>query len=316
MRHIGTLQDEGDAHRFAAYLVTTGTIAHAEKDQDGWAIWVRDENQVAQAKEAFADYRHNPEQAAFQGVEREAENIRRNEEKQREAARKNVVEMRGRWGRPGRRRRPLTMTIVVLSVLVGLATDMGDLENPGPVLNGLLFCDLSHAEDPGWRPDTVADRFVDIRQGQIWRLVTPIFVHYGIWHLAFNMIMLYQLGSLIEDRRGTGRFGLMVIAIGIGSTLGEPLAPVELGGTPFAAGMSGVVFGLFGYAWVKTIYDPHLGILIARSTVIILMAWLFIGFTGILSQLIGVNVANWAHGVGFVCGVLIGYFPVLARSSG
>ena len=313
MRHIGTLQNESDAHRFAAYLVTTGAIAHAEEDRDGWAIWVRDENQVTQAKDAFEEYRRNPEQATYRGVEHEAENIRRNEAKQREAATKNVVQMRGRWGRPGQRRRPLTMTIIVLCVFVGLMSEMGA---SGPVLNALLFCDRSHSEDEGWRHDSVADRFVDIKQGQIWRLVTPIFVHYGIWHLAFNMIMLYQLGSLIEDRRGTGRFGLMVIAIGIGSSLGEPLAPVALGGTAFAAGMSGVVFGLFGYAWVKTIYDPHLGILIARSTVIILMAWLFIGFTGILGQLTGINVANWAHGVGFVCGVLIGYLPVLARSSG
>jgi len=313
MRHIGTLQNEGDANRFAAYLVTKGTVAHAEEDGDSWAIWVRDENQVAQAKEAFEDFRHDPEQPAYRGAEREAENILREQTKRREAAGKNVVGMRGRWGQPGtqRRRRPLTMTIVGLCVFIGLASNMGD---SGDVLNALLFCNHSHEEDEGWRNASVADRFVDIKQGQIWRLVTPIFVHYDVWHLAFNMIMFYQLGSLIEDRRGTGRFGLMVILIGIGSSLGEPLAPYELGGTAFAAGMSGVVFGLFGYAWVKTIYEPHLGILIARSTVIILMLWLFVGFTGILSNF-GIHIANWAHGVGFVCGVLISYLPVLARSS-
>ena len=313
MRHIGTLPNESDAQRFAAYLATEGTSAHAEQENDGWAIWVRDENQVEQARAAFEDFRHHPERPAYRGVEQAAENLRREEAQKREAARKNIVEMRGRWGRSGgaRRRRPLTMTIIGLCVFIGLTSNMGR-DTSGPVLSALLFCDPSHKTDPAWSNQSVADRFVDVRQGQIWRLITPIFVHYDAFHLAFNMFMLYQLGSLIEDRRGTTRFGLMVIVMGLASSVAEPIFPSDWGGTAFAAGMSGVIFGLFGYAWMKTVHEPQLGILIARSSVIILMVWLFLGFSGALS-VAGVNIANWAHGFGLVSGVIIGYAPVLLR---
>ena len=115
MRQIGSLTKQLDAERFAAYLVTQGIHAHSEADGDEWAVWVRDENQVAEAKEALEDYRRNPERSTYRGVERAAENLLREEAQKRDAARKNVVEMRGRWGRAGsNRRRPLTITIIVL----------------------------------------------------------------------------------------------------------------------------------------------------------------------------------------------------------
>ena len=106
----------------------------------------------------------------------------------------------------------------------------------------------------------------------------------------------------------------MIVFMGIGSSIAEPIVPSELGGTAFAAGLSGVVFGLFGYAWLKTIYEPQLGIVISRNSMIFLTVFLFLGFSGILSQ-IGLNVANWAHGVGLACGVVIAYLPHLFRAA-
>ena len=134
-------------------------------------------------------------------------------------------------------------------------------------------------------------------------------------HLAFNMIMLYQLGSLIEDRRGTWRIALMILAIAACSNTVQALVPDSWGGSPFAAGMSGVVYGLFGYIWMKSIYAPELGLHISRSTVTILMIWLLLGFAGAFEQF-DIRIANWTHGVGFLVGVLIGYGPELFRAGG
>ena len=55
-----------------------------------------------------------------------------------------------------------------------------------------------------------------------------------------------------------------------------------------------------------------MGLSIHRTTVIILMAWLFLGFAGVLNR--GeVRIANWVHGIGFLAGLAIGYIPEMIR---
>ena len=308
MRQIGVLEQETDAQRFAAYLVTEGVTAHAEPDGDGWAIWVRDENQVATARQAFDVFRNSPHDPRYLGVEHVAHSVLREEAKRREQARKNVITMSGRWGRITARRRPLVLTLIVLSILVGMTSQMGRDER-GVVMRTLLFCSTEHLHDDAWNPTRLADLLVDVRKGELWRLVTPIFVHYGAVHLAFNMIMLYQLGSVIEDRRGTWRIGLMVLAIAALSNSAQALVPMKWDGSPFAAGMSGVVYGLFGYVWMKSVYAPELGLFVDRNTVFILMLWLLLGISGALREFFGMNIANWTHGVGLLVGIAIGYVP-------
>ena len=61
MRQIGSLPQERDAQRFAAYLVTLGIDSHAEQDSDEWAIWVRDENRIDEAREEFESISRRPE---------------------------------------------------------------------------------------------------------------------------------------------------------------------------------------------------------------------------------------------------------------
>ena len=41
-----------------------------------------------------------------------------------------------------------------------------------------------------------------VTDGQVWRLLTPIFLHFGIVHLAFNLLVLSWLGNMVESRRG------------------------------------------------------------------------------------------------------------------
>ncbi len=306
MRQIGSLDKATDAQRFSAYLVTQGVAAHAEEDAGRWAIWVRDENDVDQAKTAFEDFRRYPESKTYQGVERAADSIRREEARQRELATQNVITMRGRWGKQGMARKaPLVFVLIGLSVLATIWTDFGK----NATANHLGFLDRAVLQADGNEdvdPRDARIALLSIQHGQAWRLITPIFVHLSVLHLVFNMYMAYVFGAQIEDRKGTWFLGTLVILIAVISNVAQ--AVIEL---PFFFGMSGVVFGLFGYAWMKSAYDPAAGIVVRRSTVVLFVVWFFLCMTGVVG-----NIANTAHGVGMGVGIAIGYAPILLRSLG
>ena len=79
MRQVGSLPDQREAERFAAYLVTQGIDAHAEQDTDAWAVWVRDEDCLDQARRRLNQFKIDPDDSRYRGVERNAEAIRREE---------------------------------------------------------------------------------------------------------------------------------------------------------------------------------------------------------------------------------------------
>jgi rhomboid protease GlpG len=73
-------------------------------------------------------------------------------------------------------------------------------------------------------------------------------------------------------------------------------------------GMSGVLFGLLGYAWMKSRYDPAAEIYVHPNTVLFMMIWLVVCALGLIG-----HVANWAHSVGLAVGMAIGIAPYAWR---
>src|SRR5262245_46795511 len=259
MRQLGTLDSEPAARRFAAWLVSQRIDANAEQDASGWVIWVRDEDQLPKAREALAHFREHPQDARYQNAEQSAQAVVRDEEAKRQEALRNIVQMRGRWaagstfGSPPRRC-PLVMMLIAASILTALLTNLGNTP-PGGLLDQLLFFDrgavLGALEGDDAAAAQSVDMWFNIRRGEFWRLLTPIFVHFGIMHVAMNMIVLYDMGGQIEDRRGWLRLGLLVLVLAVISnaaqawefSLWQRLAPF--------GGMSGVDYGLFGFLLVK-----------------------------------------------------------------
>jgi membrane associated rhomboid family serine protease len=91
----------------------------------------------------------------------------------------------------------------------------------------------------------LAEPFLSINQ-EWYRLVTSGFVHFGLIHVAFNMLLLFQLGHLLEPSMGRVRFGLLYLASLLGGSAGVLLvSPNSL-----TAGASGAVFGLMGAAFI------------------------------------------------------------------
>jgi len=93
-----------------------------------------------------------------------------------------------------------------------------------------------------------------VASGEWWRIVSSGFVHFGVTHLALNMLALWIVGSQLERALGRWRFlGLYTTSLLAGS-----LAVLALGSAnAVAAGASGAIFGLFGVAFV---YQRSLGI--------------------------------------------------------
>ena len=294
MRQIGSISDPAQAQVFVDYLMILGIPAQAESDEAGWVIWVRDENDVETARSNLAEFETNPDDLLYADVGREAKKLRDAELSRRRKAAKRTVDMRNQWSRPMSRRAPMVMTLIGLSILLGLLSGLGELRD-GQIMRTLGFADINTYLKTG-------DGLQQIRQGQIWRLVTPIFLHGGALHLIFNMYWLYILGIQVEVLKGTVRFGLIVLAIAVISNL----AQFFIGGGPNFYGMSGVVFGILGYIWIKQQYEPASGFQLQSFTFFFLIIFMVIGFLGVIG-----NIANWAHLGGLLSGMAIAYIPVL-----
>jgi GlpG protein len=320
MRQLGSLPTESDAHRLAAWLVTQRIDAHAEQDKSGWSVWVRDEDHLPESRAALEHFRANPQDPRYQGVESAADRIRRDEDRERQKARSNVVEMRGRWGTSASavaRRCPLVMTLIGLSIVLSLATNSFSRNNSNDaILTKLLFVDPSQAMQAGG-----FDVWASIQRGQIWRLVTPIFIHYGMMHLVFNMFVLWDMGGQIENRVGSQWMFALVLVLAVMANLGEAFESSVAGGRGYDfGGMSGVGYGVFGYLLIRTRFGNREQYRLSPATTFMMLLWFvlcvarqFAGPTGLLSFI--PSIANSAHTVGLFAGMAIAYAPELLRRS-
>jgi GlpG protein len=337
MRLIGELDDTQQARCFAAFLLIQGIETHVDQEDGKAEIWVKDEDRFPEATNELAAFKENPNDAKYSGSLQQAKTLIREEEKKRQQIQKKIVNVSGGI-LP--RRRPLTFILIAACVLVGLLTGFG--ENAGtergvafdaPIYQALQFVSLSppaseQVAREAKSPDDLALRLASIRRGQIWRLFTTIFIHYGIIHLLFNMIWFFQFGTVIEHRYGTLKFALLVLVTAAISSLFQCGVPVAVGGSsPFfpkdsdvlitaSGGMSGVLYGLFGFIWMKSTYDPKFGYRLSQSTVIILIGWLLFCMIPpqMRSGIFDGNVGNWAHGIGLLVGMAIGYGTSMTRS--
>ncbi|GJL81094.1 MAG: hypothetical protein DHS20C01_07280 [marine bacterium B5-7] len=187
----------------------------------------------------------------------------------------------------------LTYVLIGISVLVALYSKFGDDFN---AIRPLLISNYINAG------------LIEIRNGQLWRLITPIFIHFGFLHVALNMMWLWQLGNLIEYARGTWVMASLVIVTGVLSNVSQYI----MSGAEFG-GMSGVIFALLGYLWMQGKFNPSFGIRLNPALITMVMIWFVICWSGIL-ELFGVLIANTAHTTGLAVGALWGFIAAKSGS--
>ena len=309
MRQIGSLPRERDPRIFADYLLALGIKSRVDDRPEGWVVWVYDEDHLPRAREEFKAYLDSPDDPKYASAGVAAREARRREAQLEKEYRKNVRDVSAQWGPPGLRRRPLTMTLVAITIVVYILQNWSFFDLPiWPTLGDTVHNILGFSSFPDpMNPVELSDPnfwrwFDDIRHGQVWRLVTPIFLHFSPLHILFNMVWLIDLGTMIEIRRNRRVLGGLVLIIAVASNFGQFFYMGEVNHFfPAFGGMSGVVYGLLGYIWMKGQHEPEQGMALHPNTISIMLFWLVACMTGVLGP-----IANVAHFVGLVAGVLLG----------
>lgn len=174
----------------------------------------------------------------------------------------------------------ITLTLIAISGFVAIISSLGESTN---VLQILMISQFSHTG------------LGDVMAGQLWRLITPIFIHFGLMHLVFNMMWVWDLGRLIEVKKGGLFYLCFILVVGVTSNLAQYLM------TDYAlfGGMSGVVYGLFAYVWIRGRVDRNFAGGLHKTTVNMMLIWFVLCWSGLLG-----NIANWAHTIGLLAGAL------------
>ncbi|MTI15383.1 rhomboid family intramembrane serine protease [Sansalvadorimonas verongulae] len=139
--------------------------------------------------------------------------------------------------------------------------------------------------------------------GQLWRVITPVFLHFGIFHFVFNMLWVLDFGYRIESRHKTPFLVALVLATGLISNIVQFYTGE---GYPLFGGMSGVIYGLLGFCWVREKQEPGL-YQVPSGIYLFMLMWLVIGATGVLGAFGFGKIANAAHVGGLLSGVLAGW---------
>jgi len=143
-----------------------------------------------------------------------------------------------------------------------------------------------------------------VQNGEWWRCISYAFTHGGLIHLAFNMVVLYQVGPQLEQEIGpSGFISLYVITALAATFLGYIWHPMTV-----VVGASGALFGMIGFS---ISYFHRIGGHNALAQRDFMLRWAFFAF--IFGFMVGAD--NAAHLGGAISGAIFGlFFPISLRS--
>lgn len=193
------------------------------------------------------------------------------------------------------RHSPMTALVLLLSVLVGAVTLLGDNLD---TLHWFTFLEFRVVgEYIHFTP--LAD---SLAAGQWWRLMTPMLIHFGFLHLAMNGMWYWELGRRIESRQGGINLLGLTLLFSLVSNYGQYL----YGGPSLFGGLSGVLYGLLGHCWIYQLLSPNPAYRLPRGVLVMMLVWLALCMSGLISMIGFGEIANAAHVGGLLVGCLTG----------
>ncbi len=206
-------------------------------------------------------------------------------------------------------RYPITMLLIALCLMLfPVGMNRGDVD-PNSLFAQMMFLSLVEVNGDLY----FASLRYTLEQGEFWRLLTPMFVHFSWLHIVFNLLWVWEIGRRIEYAHGGPAYVAVILVASVGANLLQFL----MASPGFFGGMSGVVFGLLGHSLVFSRLVPARSMGVANGVYIFMLIYLAIGFTGAVDLLGLGSLANGAHLGGLIGGLITGALAgFLARSSG
>ena len=256
-------------------------VPHRVSEESGeQVLWVPNDSIAEKVRELYEQYPHGDGQAPLPAPK---------------TAKLSVVRQL--------RQSPATTALLVLTLIVFTLTMGGEnLTHVG----WLSFVEL-YQQGSGFYLSNLQNT---LEAGQWWRLITPIFVHFGLLHLAMNSLWLWELGRRIEWLQGAVTLLLLVAFFGVVSNF----AQYWWSGPSLFGGLSGVLYGLLGHCWMYQKLASNPVYRLPPGVLVLMLVWLVVCMTGVLELLQMASIANAAHLGGLVAGCVTGLLSgALAR---
>ena len=189
----------------------------------------------------------------------------------------------------------LHIPIILISVCIALISNFGSLIF---IIKPLTYTDFNISNLGYVSMFSFEQTFYE--NSQWWRLITPMFIHFSFAHLAFNCLWIYVLGEKIERIDGKLIFTLIIIFTGVVSNLLQYFWT----SSSLFGGLSGVIYGMLGYCLVMEMESNYDKYGLPPGLYLFMIAWLILGFLGILDLFGFGSVANFAHLGGMLSGLM------------
>ncbi|MFM2486164.1 rhomboid family intramembrane serine protease GlpG [Celerinatantimonas yamalensis] len=266
MQQLVVVDNPRLAQAFVDYMKTQSIRCQLAPVEQGFTIWLVDEQHLAHVQRELKDFLANPLAKKYQAASWEVgdeHNIHFEYGSSSELIKRQFMAHSG----------PLTLAVILVTTIIYVAGLMGASND---IFAALRF------------PDTLSQL-----ASAPWRAFTPILLHFSILHILFNLLWWWEFGGVIERHLGTGKLLILTVVAAVIPNI----AQFWVDG-PMFGGLSGVVYALLGYLWWTSWLRPHVGLHINRAIVGFMLIWLVLGFANV----IGPATANLAHLFGLFVG--------------
>jgi len=210
-----------------------------------------------------------------------------------------IAERPAAMGRPGFAQQlkasPATAVILLICIIVAVITQLGDNLS---TLSALTFVGFNiHGQYVEFTPLSQS-----LASGQWWRLITPMFIHFGVLHIAMTGMWFWELGRRVEIRQGS----INLVGLSLLFSLVSNFAQYLFGGPSLFGGLSGVLYGLLGHVWIYQVMAPNPVYHLPKGVLVMMLVWLALCLSGLVSMIGFGEIANAAHVGGLLIGCLTG----------